>query len=225
MSINKIVFDFGGVLCDFRFKEHLLNAGYSNEEVEYLNKNVFNGPEIEIAEGTGKITRDEVFQILYKKFPEKAGVLKFIQSSDLRHILPLRPNVIEYTKELRKQGFKVYGLSNLSKAAHDTFKQQYAGFDDLFDGLTASYLVGAIKPHSHADPDKAGDTTIYKRFFKDNNIVPSTALFIDDKECNIKMSQALGMAGIQWTDTDTLETIKAKVTQAISRSKLDTKGV
>jgi len=220
--INKIVFDFGGVICDFKLNEYFSSQGYGSEDIEFITKNIFGGEEWQRGMDLGTLTLEEMRQKLQEKYSDKIDIINAVVDTDIKYIIPLRMNVIEYIKELREKGYLIYGLSNLSAHVHESFNNQYKGFDNLFDGITASYVVGAIKPASKETPNlDMSDTKIYDTFFRENHIKPSTALFIDDSEHNIRMGQVLGMSGIQWSKIDTLDMIKSKVNEAMSKSSSD----
>ena len=171
----------------------------------------------------GKLTVEEMRQELHKNYPDRTDIIDLVVDTDLRHLLPLRQDIIRYIEELKAKGYEIYGFSNCSQHVINSFNAQYQGFEDLFDGTTFSYRVGTIKP-ALKDPDcDKIDTTIYDTFFRDNHIKPSTALFIDDSENNVRMGQMLGMPGVQYTKDDTVETIKEKVSGAIEKSKLSDK--
>lgn len=218
--IDKIVFDFGGVITDFTFKEYFSSLGYNNEDTEFIQKKLFGGSEWQRGMDLGKFTLEEMRQELYKSYPNKTDMINTVVNTEIKHVIPVRQDVMKYIEELKKNGYKIYGLSNLSKHVHDSFRDEYQGFDNLFDGITTSYLVGAVKPASKDPDSETIDTRIYDAFFRDNNIKPSTALFIDDNYFNIQLGQMLGMQGIHWTKEDTLDTIKIKISEAIEKSKL-----
>jgi len=217
--IDKIVFDFGGVICDFAFQKYFSTVGCGQDDIGFIINKMFKGDEWEKGLDLGKGTFIQVIQALLERYPERKKVVDLVADTDVANFLPIRRNVLEYVRSLKSGGYKTYALTNLSRYVHDSFRKQYDGFDDLFDGITTSYEVGAVKPASQPNANEMLDTKIYKAFFKNNKINPSTALFIDDVEQNIIMGRILGMAGIQWTKEDTLETIKTKVAREIEKSK------
>jgi len=219
MSIKSIVFDFGGVVCDFRYREYFSGLGYGDDDINFIINNVFNSPQWHRGMDLGKFELEEMQQDLHESYPDKIDIIDDALGVDMKNVLPIRLDVLEYIGELKKKGYRVYGLSNLSKVVHDSFNEQYLGFDDLFDGVTVSYLAGAIKPGSQEDPFDMSDAKIFEVFFRENDVDPSEALFIDDNEHNIKMGEMLGMKGILWAEDDDLGSIKEKVNQIYKGGK------
>ena len=100
----------------------------------------------------------------------------------------------EYTKpllkKLKKDGYKLYYLSNWSKWHFEKMvDRKVIDFLDLFDGGIVSYQVNMTKP----------DPAIYKELIKKYDIIPSDALFIDDRYENVMAAELLGIKGLVLT--------------------------
>ncbi len=108
----------------------------------------------------------------------------------------IKSDTVEFLKELKKQGFKIYILSNLSE---DTYKfvSQF-NFFNFVDGGIYSYELHICKP----------DKEIYKKLLEKYNLEAKETIFIDDIFDNIKSANELGINAIQFT---TLDEVRQKV--------------
>jgi len=208
IPIKFVVFDFGGVICEFKFAEYFQSLGYGQEDIDFIKDKIFNGTIWQREMDCGLICWEQAHEKLCEKYPDKKHLVDVLFDTDPKYFTPLRLEVLEYIKELRKSGFKVYGLTNLSEHMHNYCRRAYPGFDELFDGITASYMVNALKPASK-NPDDSDyfSTKIYKRFFVDNCLSPSKCLFIDDNKCNLHVGDRFGMRWIEWRKGDTPGTL------------------
>jgi putative hydrolase of the HAD superfamily len=99
-------------------------------------------------------------------------------------IFPLDQNV-RLLPELKKQGYRLYFLSNFPMDLFEEVKTGYYFFK-YFDGGVISAEAKASKP----------DRRIYEILMEKYNLVPSQCLFIDDLEVNVKAAEAAGMSGL-----------------------------
>ena len=90
-----------------------------------------------------------------------------------------------YTPDLirwfRDRGYRIYYLSNYSEHLYHATKH-LMGFLDIFDGGIFSYKAGCIKPDRH----------IYRLLLETYSISPYNALFLDDREENVKAALDIG---------------------------------
>ncbi|MBM3887226.1 HAD family phosphatase, partial [Candidatus Dependentiae bacterium] len=108
---------------------------------------------------------------------------------DIVSSIPLLSYGIEILQTAKKQGYKVYALSNAYHGIFEAFVQKHEVFK-LFDGAIISCNVGHIKPEAE----------IYNALLNQYNINPDEALFIDDLETNIVGATAVGIDGIVCRD-------------------------
>jgi putative hydrolase of the HAD superfamily len=101
---------------------------------------------------------------------------------------------IKLLPALKKQGFKLYFLSNFPLDFFEEVKKEY-DFFKYFNGGIISAEVGCSKP----------DTGIFKIFLEKYNLVPEECLYIDDIEINVKAAESIGVKGIHLAGTDSLE--------------------
>lgn len=93
---------------------------------------------------------------------------------------------IAFIKKCKKEGHKVYGLSNWDPESFVLLKEKYPQLFDLFDGIIISGHVKANKPHA----------TIYTTLLEQYQLTPEHCWFIDDQKENIEAAQKLGMNAV-----------------------------
>ncbi len=93
---------------------------------------------------------------------------------------------LSFLRWAKKQGFKLYLLSNWDRQSFAIFSQLHADVFSLFDGMVISGEVGLLKP----------DPRIYKHLCTTYKLNPATCLFIDDQWQNIQVAQQVGMKSV-----------------------------
>ena len=99
-------------------------------------------------------------------------------------MFPLDQNV-RLLPELKKQGFKLYYLSNFPVDIFDEIRNDYYFFR-YFDGGIISSDVKLSKP----------DIRIYELILKNYSLKASECLYIDDLGINVKAAESTGMKGL-----------------------------
>jgi putative hydrolase of the HAD superfamily len=99
-------------------------------------------------------------------------------------LFPLDENV-RLLPELKKQGFRLYFLSNFPLDLFEEVKTGYYFFK-YFDGGVISSEAKVSKP----------DSRIYDILLKKYTLIPEECLYIDDIEVNVRAGEAAGMKGI-----------------------------
>ena len=97
----------------------------------------------------------------------------------------LNVSVLRWADKLRAAGLKTAVLSNmhLDMVQH---LHSNGGWTRNFDFLTLSAAIGMAKPQPE----------IFEYCLKGLDVVPQEALFIDDREINVRAARALGIRGI-----------------------------
>ncbi len=93
---------------------------------------------------------------------------------------------IAFIKKCKKEGHKVYALSNWDSESFALLKEKHAQLFDLFDGIMISGHVKANKPHN----------TIYEALLTQYALNPQDCWFIDDQKENIAAAQQLGINAV-----------------------------
>ena len=181
--IKNIVFDLGNVLISFKpseyfdkkhypenIKSRILADIFASEEWLMLDKGLINTAQaINSIAATSSLNKDEIIHV-------------FNLRSEL--LYPLDENV-RLLPELKKQGFRLYFLSNFPLDLFEEVKTGYYFFK-YFDGGVISAEAKVSKP----------DSRIYEILLKKYSLIPEECLYIDDIEVNVRAGEAAGMKGI-----------------------------
>ena len=194
--MKNIIFDFGGIILTVKMKEIVKKFTDSKEKQEFILNNVVNSPEwIEYGLiDTGYITREDFINLVNDRTNNihKDLVEDFINNY-INHVY-VDDKIIELIKDLKKQGYKIYLLSNTQKYSYEKFIKD---IEYLFDGITLSFKEHLLKPYN----------AIYERLIEKYNLVPEESLFIDDREDNISTANKYGIKGRK-VERNSIEDIK-----------------
>ena len=185
-GIRVLVFDMGGVLIHYRWKEMLCDYGLSEEEALRVGREMFDNPqniwhEFDMA----TMTTQEVIAAYYRAFPEDGEAIEwFIRHGEYMHVP--RPKVWKLVHQLKDAGWPIYLLSNYPE---DLFLKhtEYADFMQDLDGMMVSYTNHLSKP----EPE------IYNALLHRYHLTPSECLFFDDRKENAEGAVRCGMHGRQ----------------------------
>ena len=95
----------------------------------------------------------------------------------------LVPELLEYTKELRKKGIKVFILSNNFKERTEYYRKN---FSEIFEGVDDAYFsweTGFIKP----------DPRAFQNILIQHKLKPEDCLYFDDSNKNVEVARGLGI--------------------------------
>ena len=132
----------------------------------------------------GDISTPEAIDAISLKSSLKREEIAHIFNLRTEMMFPLDQNV-RLLPELKKQGFKLYFLSNFPIDIFEEIKTGYYFFR-YFDGGVISSEVKFSKP----------DRRIYEILLEKYSLTPEESLFIDDIEINVRAAEALGMKGL-----------------------------
>ena len=180
--IRNIVFDLGNVLISFRPAEYLEKNNYPPEIRKRILTDIFGSQEWLLLD-KGEISLVEAIERIAAKSTLKREEIALIFKLRTDIMFPLGSNV-KVLPELKKQGFRLYYLSNFPSDIFSEIKNRNSFFK-YFDGGIISSEVKHSKP----------DITIFKIFFEKYNLKPEESLYIDDIEINVKAARSTGMNG------------------------------
>ena len=168
--MKAIIFDFYGVIrADGQLMWLLENNLKSDGVIRKANDTYCEG----------RISRDEYLEILSSISKQKPDDIKQ-RMSDLAVI---DPEMVELIRKLR-ENYKIALLTNSAESTRISVEESQ--LDRLFDVMVFSHEMGMIKP----------DFAIYKYALEKLDVLPSEAVFIDDKLENVEAAQRVGMEGI-----------------------------
>lgn len=177
--IKAVIFDCFGVLTQdgwLSFCQKYLNKE-NEEELRYVNHQADRG-----------LVNYEQF---LNRVCELTGVPR--EAAHLEITATHSPNeqIFKLVKTLKSNGYKLGVISNVGDELNNFLPQDYV---NLFDQITLSYHVGAIKP----------EPNIYRYHLKQLNLKPEQTIFIDDREPNASGANDVGMHGIFYQGYDQL---------------------
>ena len=184
--IKNLIFDVGGVLFDYRWKEMFMDYGLDEDNAIRVGTQMFNDPDRtwDIFD-LGIKSDEEITDIFCKKYPVDEDVIRwFIRHGEYMQVP--RPKVWKKVHELKQKGYKIYILSNYPESL---FKKhtEYADFMDDIDGLMVSYMIHKAKP--------AED--IYKALCDKYGLDRSESIFFDDRSENVEGAIKFGMKSVK----------------------------
>ena len=180
--IKNIVFDLGNVLISFRPAGYLEKKNYPKEIRQKILNDVFGSQEWLLLD-RGMISLEEAIDRIADKSSLKREEIAFIFKIRTDMMFPLGDNVI-LLPELKKEGFRLYYLSNFPADIFSEIKNSNPFFQ-YFDGGIISAEVKQSKP----------DAAIFNIFLDKYPVRPEESLYIDDLEINVQAAVSVGMKG------------------------------
>ena len=181
-SIKAIIFDFGGVLINWD-PHHLFNKYFSNDE------QAVDSFLAEINFATWNLSQDKGYPFasavidLSAQFPQYAHLIHAYDEEWEQSITGVIPETVDILKRLKKDGYRLYGLTNWSAEKFALVKHKYEAFN-LFESIMVSGEVKLIKP----------DPAIFRLLLQKIQRKPQECLLIDDSLPNIETAQKMGFA-------------------------------
>ncbi|HEY5469953.1 MAG TPA: hypothetical protein VIK07_05485, partial [Bacteroidales bacterium] len=124
--IKNIVFDLGNVLLSFRPSEFFDKKNYPENIKTTILSDIFGSKEWGMLDN-GDLTTEEVIDIIASKSSLNKEEIAHVFNLRVSLLFPLDQNV-RLLPELKKQGFKLYFLSNFPKDVYDEIKTGYYFF-------------------------------------------------------------------------------------------------
>ncbi len=175
--VKNIIFDIGGVLLEWNPSKFLQKL-----ELPTHFKEVFDSLLWAMHDG-GLLTREELLEKLPKSVDRE--VFSHCVRKIARELTPI-PEMIDLFHALRRQGYKIYILSNMPEEMHLELVQLHDFFAHP-EGQIFSYQVKAIKPQSQ----------IYEALLNQYKLFPEESVFIDDRLDNVQAAERLKIKAIQ----------------------------
>ena len=186
--IKNIVLDVGGVIFDD-----------SKQNIQkLLNKNCDNIYKIAYGGGfkkclLGEISVQEHINSL-KNENDFNDISYILKKENLIKSYPLIKNNFEYIKGLRKRGYKLFLLTNITEDSYN-YINELININEKFDGGIYSYQEHLIKP----------DYDIYNLLINRFNLNKDETIFFDDKEKNVKAANEVGIKSYVFTSINDIE--------------------
>ena len=190
--MKNLIFDVGGVLIGYRWKEMFTDDfGLSDEGAEELAVRIFDDP-LWPDFDRGLIEVDDLVEHYCALYPDSECYFKRLFYENDKMATD-REAVWEKIAELKSRGYAIYILSNYSEFL---FKKHtdHMSFRKIIDGGIVSYEVGAIKP----------EPKIYEKLLDKYSLDPATCIFYDDIEKNVEAARSLGLESYLVTSEEDL---------------------
>jgi glucose-1-phosphatase len=201
--IKNIVLDLGNVLISFRPAEFFSKKNYPEYIITKILSDIFGSKEWAMLDN-GDINTSEGIDAISLKSSLKREEIAHIFNLRREMMFPLDKNV-RLLPELKKQGFRLYYLSNFPLDIFEEIKTGYYFFR-YFDGGVISSEVKFSKP----------DSRIYKILVEMYSLIPEESLFIDDLEVNVRTAESLGMKGLVTFGSEEISNELSRVLNQIS---------
>ncbi len=191
--IKNIIFDVGGVLLEYRWKDMLTDHGLSGEEALKVGRLMFDDPLWTDMDKADR-SRDEAIIAAYmEKYPEYAGTIQwFLTHVEYMHVP--RKEIWRLVHRLKEKGYRLYILSNYPETMFRKHTDD-ADFMADMDGEVVSYQIRKVKP----DPE------IYRHLLDKYHLVPEECLFFDDRPENTRAAERLGIHTVTVTSREFLK--------------------
>ena len=178
--IKNIIFDLGNVLISFIPSEYLKKKNYPSNIRNTILNDIFRSEEWKKLDN-GDITVSEAIESIALKSALKREEIALVFNLRIDIMFPLDDNV-RLLPELKKQGYRVFYLSNFHLDTFEAVKNDYYFFK-YFDGGVVSADIKLSKP----------DLRIYRYILDKYALKPEESLYIDDIEENIAVAYSTGM--------------------------------
>jgi epoxide hydrolase-like predicted phosphatase len=190
--IKNIVFDLGNVLISFRPSEFFDKKNYPENIKSKILNDIFGSLEWKMLDN-GEITTKDAIDEIASKSALKRAEIAHIFNIRTEIMFPLDQNV-RLLPVLKKQGYRLYFLSNFPIDIFEEVKNGYYFFK-YFDGGIISSEVKYSKP----------DARVYEILIEKYSLIPQESLFIDDVEKNVRAAEAVGMKGLVTNGSEEIE--------------------
>ncbi len=180
--IKNVIFDLGNVLISFVPSEFLKKKNYPENIRNTILADIFSGKEWAMLDNGDITTAEAIVSI--------AGTSR-LKKEEIEHIFNLRTEImfpldynVRLLPALKKQGFKLYFLSNFPLDIFEDIRNDYYFFR-YFDGGIISSEAKLSKP----------DIRIFELIIQKYGLKASETLFIDDIPLNVETAVRSGMKG------------------------------
>jgi 2-haloacid dehalogenase len=184
-DITAIVFDLGGVLIDWDFRDLYRKLLPSEDEVEWFLSTVCT-PEWHSHHDRGRPMAEGVAELV-ARFPEYETL---IRAWDQRFTETWRGPItetVEILAELKSRALPLYALTNWPAEKFPLARRMFQ-FIDWFDGVVVSGEVGMVKP----------EPGIFELLCERYGLTPARTLFIDDVQGHVEAARALGFRALRF---------------------------
>ena len=188
-----VIFDLGGVVVTWDPIKFVNTTVKNKQNQHILLTEMVNHPDwIDLDRGNLS-EEDAVVRGAKRTALSKSEIKQFLRA--VPPFLAPIPDSIQLIKDLKRNGNKLFVLSNLHIASIDYLEKNQT-FLDLFDGKVISCLINKVKP----------EPGIYQHLIDIYNLKISETVFIDDMQINTDAAADIGMKTITFENQDQCRT-------------------
>jgi len=184
--IHSVIFDIGMVLVNFCWQDMLKELGFEGETFEKVADATMRNPLWQDFD-RGTWPTDELIRRFVSNAPEYKNEIETV-FQNMDKIVTLYDYSMDWIRQLKADGYKVYILSNIPELVHLDNLDDKLRFLKEVDGAVLSYQEQLLKP----------ERRIYEVLCERYGIVPEQAVFFDDKLENVEAARGFGLNAIQF---------------------------
>jgi len=186
--LRNVIFDFGGVLVNWQ-PEAIISSFYADDALRAALRTQAFQHDDWLAMDRGTLDEPAVVRRFAARIQRPESEMEALFEHVRASLTPIEPTVALLT-ELRENGFRLYGLSNMSEPIFAHLHSRH-GFFSLFDGIVVSGAVKLVKP----------EPGIYEHLRERFALDFAESVFIDDLERNVASARRLGLPAIRFEST------------------------
>ena len=183
MTINHLIFDFGGVLVDWNPRYVFVPWFGDAAKAEWFLTEIC--PYEWNAQVDLGLTTAEVTEARVAEFPEWEKEIRMYYGRWIEMLHGDVPGMEALVREYKRRGYHIWGLTNWSYELFPLVRDRFPVFD-LMDGIVVSGVEKAIKPHPE----------LYHILLDRYGLKAGECVFIDDNAANVAGAEAVGIKGI-----------------------------
>lgn len=193
-----IVFDFGNVLVQWSLDNLFLKYYQNDDWYATMKEKVFSSEWIAEVDASESIA--EVVAKRKDLFPEYSECLDLFAQKWLETVSGEMPGMRNLLEEIKKKGYRIYGLSNWCKDIFEKARKKYPVLQ-LIDDYVVS---GGLKDDEGKPCPPKPDIKIFHLFLNRFSLKAKDCLFIDDSSQNVAAAQEVGMNALVFKDAEQL---------------------
>lgn len=174
-KIKAIIFDLNGIFLNGKPLSHRVEEKFGIDKNLFLE--IFKNP-LDISR-KDRVNDSSIWQPV-------ANLLKITPDEFLQFWFSgedIDNEMLEFAKSLKKDGFKIFILSNNLKFRTEYYREHFPELFNTFDKTYFSWETGFTKP----------DTNAFQNILNENNLTSSECLYFDDSSTNVQAAINLGI--------------------------------
>ena len=181
MAYKNIIFDYGNTIVEFEPMNIVRRFGVADsDDADILCEKVFDRKYWDKLD-SDDITQEEFIACALSELPKRLHNIAEDICNNWITNLPYIDGMDKLIYKLKKDGYRIYLLSNISRYFAENSKK--IEIFKEFNGLVFSGEIGIAKP----------ERDIFKYILDKYCLNPEETIFVDDKEQNVDMAEKMGI--------------------------------